>query len=90
MIVFSMKTWTPKCDYWTSWLGLVGIFGSFSTHCRQSTLINSQQTPSTRLPNAGLVLAHRLRRWPNIKLALGERLVFAGLLLLPSDHNIHK
>ena len=29
-------------------------------------------------PNVVLMLAHRLRRWPNIKTALGESLVFAG------------
>ena len=29
-------------------------------------------------PNVGLVLAQRLRCWPNIKAALGQRLVFAG------------
>ena len=32
-----------------------------------------------RLNNAGLMLAHRLRRWINIKLELGQRLVFAGI-----------
>ena len=31
-----------------------------------------------RTTSAGLMLAHRLRRWANIKLALGQRLVFAG------------
>ena len=30
-------------------------------------------------PNADLMLGHRLRRWPNIKSALGECLVFAGI-----------
>ena len=28
--------------------------------------------------NAGLMLARGLRRWPNIKPALGERLLFVG------------
>ena len=32
-----------------------------------------------RSPNVGLLLAHRLRRWPNINPTLGERLVFAGI-----------
>ena len=32
-----------------------------------------------RSPNAVLVLAHRLRRWPNTKTALDNRLVFAWL-----------
>ena len=31
----------------------------------------------TRWPNAGLMLAHRLRRWANIKTALGQRVVIA-------------
>ena len=34
---------------------------------------------TTRWPSVGLMLAHRLRRWPNIKPALGQRLVFAGI-----------
>ena len=29
-------------------------------------------------PNAGLLLVHRLRRWPSSKPALGQRLMFAG------------
>ena len=33
-------------------------------------------------PNAGPILAHRLRRWPSIKPALVQRLVFAGLRVL--------
>ena len=28
-------------------------------------------------PNAGSMLGHRLRRWPNIEPALGEPVVFA-------------
>ena len=31
-----------------------------------------------RWTNADLMLAHRLRRWPNIKSALVQRLMFAG------------
>ena len=31
-------------------------------------------------PNAGLMLVHRLRRWPNIKPPLGECPVFGGVL----------
>ena len=30
------------------------------------------------LPNVGLMLAHRQRRWPNINPTLGRGLVFAG------------
>ena len=28
--------------------------------------------------NVGLLLVHRLRRWPNSKPTLGQRLIFAG------------
>ena len=38
-----------------------------------SSQINQQ---TSRLPNIGRTLAHRLPRWPNIKPALGERHVF--------------
>ena len=31
--------------------------------------------------NAGPMLAHRLRRWANISPALGQRVVFDGLVL---------
>ena len=34
------------------------------------------QANTTRPPNAGSMLAHRLRRWPDIKKTLGERLVY--------------
>ena len=36
--------------------------------------------------NAGLSLAHRLRRWTNIILALGQRVVFAGKGTWTSGH----
>ena len=35
-------------------------------------------------PNAGLMLAQRLRRWPSINPVLGERLVFVEL---PTVHH---
>ena len=35
-----------------------------------------------RWANAGLLLAHRLRRWPNSKPTLAQRLMFAGLPLV--------
>ena len=49
-----------------------------------------------RCANGGLMLAHRLRRWPDNKPPLAQRLVFAGVLLhkhprppLPSHHPIN-
>ena len=46
---------------------------------RLATLVLLQNRPEgmCHLPNTGLMLAHRLQCWPNIKLALGRRLVFA-------------
>ena len=45
-----------------------------------SVLVRNQQTQQTRRwPNAGPMMAHRLRRWPTIKSELVQRLVFAGL-----------
>ena len=41
------------------------------------------------IPNVGLTLAHRLRRWPNISPTLGQRLVFAGCLLVASVSDNH-
>ena len=42
---------------------------------------NCVHTANTRRrPNAGLMLAHRLRRWANISPALGQRLVLLGIL----------
>ena len=38
-----------------------------------------------RWPNVGLLLAHRLRRWPNSKPALDQRLVFAGMYTHPQS-----
>ena len=33
-----------------------------------------------RLPNVVLMLVQRRRRWPNIKTALGKRIMFTGIL----------
>ena len=38
--------------------------------------------------NVGLMLGHRLRRWPNIKPALAEWIVFAGAVLIPVDRKL--
>ena len=35
-------------------------------------------TNAIRSPNVGLMLGHRLRRWPNSKPTLGRCIVFAG------------
>ena len=43
---------------------------------------------SRRRPNAGLMLAHRLRRWPSIKPVLVQRLVFAELRSTQETQNI--
>ena len=43
----------------------------------QKTCQHSKQTRSW--PNTGPIMAHHLRRWPSIKPALVQRLVFTGL-----------
>ena len=37
-------------------------------------------TSTTDFPNAGLMLAQRRRRWANISPALGQRVVFDGII----------
>ena len=38
-----------------------------------------------RWPNIGLLLIHRLRRWPNGKPTLGQRLKFAGIVVIGDE-----
>ena len=44
--------------------------------------IESFPADTKRWPNVVLMLYHSLRRWPNIKTTLGQRLVSAGLWCL--------
>ena len=53
---------------------------------RFDACLHTQQT--RRRPNAGPMLAHRLRRWPSIKPELVQRLVFAGLRSTQQTQNI--
>ena len=46
---------------------------------RHTTACNCIPTNTKRWHSAGLMLAHRLRRWTNIKPALCQHLVFAGI-----------
>ena len=54
-----------------------------SVHCHvrlsSSSIVQSQAAPANtrRWPNAGLMLAHRLRRWANISPVLSDCVVFA-------------
>ena len=51
-----------------------------TAHCADMTADRDDMTaPGRRQPNAGGMLNQRRRRWSNITLALGERLVFAGV-----------
>ena len=56
-------------------------FNIFTPGDVQNTNVACQhsQKNTRRWPNAGPILAHRLRRWSSIKPALVQRLVFAGL-----------
>ena len=55
------------------WLFLSGVFW------------HSNPTDTRHWPNAGLMLAYGLRRWPNSNPTLGQRLLFAGneILVIP-------
>ena len=46
-------------------------------HCISRLRRHSTQANRRRLPNVGLPLAHRLRRWPNSKPTLVQRLMFS-------------
>ena len=48
-------------------------------HDNECTM-NNDISNTTRWLNAGLMLAHRLRRWANISPALDQRVVFVGKL----------
>ena len=61
----------------------------FTTVCKKAWVgarLHTQQT--RRRPNADPMLAHRLQRWPSIKPALVQRLVFAGLRSAQQTQNI--
>ena len=51
-----------------------------------SSIVSSENTRPW--PSVGLMLVHRLRRWPNIKLTLGERVVFVVSACETSDNNL--
>ena len=53
---------------------------SWTCHCTFNELVTVRASSASkrRWINAGLMLVHRLRWWNNIKVALGQRLVFVG------------
>ena len=56
------------------WLNELSTLATLTIHVHWA---NSDPANIRHSPNAVSMLAHRLRRWPNIKTALGECLVFA-------------
>ena len=46
--------------------------------CHEYKIIVTQKTWKKRSSNAGIMLGHRLRRWPNITPTLDKRLMFTG------------
>ena len=52
-------------------------------HCANAMWAYPANT--SRSFNAGLMLDHRLRRWPNIKTALDQCIMFAGIYTLGND-----
>ena len=71
----STDSCSPAADRGQSLQGLIGTPGSPVT----APVANTR-----RSTNAGLTLGQRLRRWPNVKPTLFERLVFAGRASAPS------
>ena len=55
------------------------MFQSFGVHNSDGVSHYHFPANTSRLPNAGRTLAHRLQRWPNISPTLGQRLVLAEL-----------
>ena len=47
-------------------------------YANERGIFYSDPVRTRRWPAAGLMLVHRLRRWPNIRPAAGQRLVFTG------------
>ena len=54
--------------------------------CPSVCPIHFRRSNTRRWPNAGLVLAHRLRCWPNISPVLGYRVVFSTTLNVGQRH----
>ena len=56
--------------------------------CRTDQLANATSANSRLWTNVGLMSAHRLRRWTNIKTTLGQQIVFGSVCgHLKSRHN---
>ena len=71
-----VKCWTSVADAWPT----------FNRHWLNAKFSRIPALHETRYVDytVSLMLRHRLRRWPVIKPALGQRLVLAGLLRTPS------
>ena len=50
------------------------------------SFLSCRQSNTKRWPNAGLMLAHHLRRWPSISPVLGYSVVFGTLLNVGQRH----
>ena len=80
------------------------IFADFSVHSHTNFHVWVGRNPAAALvllenitlicytrtrPNVVSILAHRLRRWSNIKTTLGQVLVFAGIFYPPPPPHTH-
>ena len=81
-ILNSHITWCPKITVLNNPQGGGGgrvfISGPWTTYKEMLNHDLCDDVP--RVPSKHETLAHRLRRWPNISPALGQRIVFAGLV----------
>ena len=60
-----------------SWVTV--LISSHPAMCKPLCGLSTLPANMRRRPNTGQILTHYLRRWPSIKPALGQRIVFAGL-----------
>ena len=53
--------------------------GQLTTTCAHVTYVSGIQDNTKRCPNAVLILAYPLRRWPDIETTMHPELVFTGM-----------
>ena len=60
-------------------VALITVLQTVQKHGVYSAVHDTVRANMRHWPNVDLLLAHRLRRWPNSKPTLGQRLMFAGV-----------
>ena len=85
IIFVILQNWVGTC--WCTFVRSVSLF-FLSVVCPAVSIEQSQATPAhtRRWPNAGLIFAHRLRRWANISPVLGHCVLFGITLNVGQCH----